>query len=142
MRKIISGKVYDTDTAKKIGMYANSDGWRDLNHFEETLYRKKTGEYFLFGEGGMTSKYAVHVGYNAWEDGSKIMPLAYSEAKAWAEEHLETEKYEAIFGETVKDDESGKQVVSISVSPAKWEMAKREAQKRGVGISDYIDSLL
>jgi hypothetical protein len=28
------------------------------------------------------------------------------------------------------------------VSPAKWEAAKREAAKRGVGISEYIETLL
>ena len=44
--------------------------------------------------------------------------------------------------EIVEDDGAGKQVVSISVSPAKWENAKRKAAQLGIGISEYIESLL
>lgn len=142
MKKIISGKVYDTEKAKELGMYANYGNWRDFNHIEETLYRKKTGEFFLFGEGGPNTKYAERVESNSWTGGSRIMPMSYDEAKAWAEEHLTADEYEEIFGEIVEDDGSGKQVVSISVSPARWELAKREAAKRGIGISEYIESLI
>ena len=70
------------------------------------------------------------------------MPMTYDDAREWAEEHLTADEYEAIFGEIVEDDGAGKQVVSISVSPAKWEAAKREAAKRGIGISEYIENLL
>ena len=70
------------------------------------------------------------------------MPMTYDEAREWAEKHLEAEEYEEIFGEIVEDDGAGKQVVSISVSPAKWEAAKRKAAQMGVGISGYIESLL
>ena len=125
MKKIINGRVYDTEKAKELGTYANYGSWNDFSHLEETLYRKKTGEYFLFGEGGR-----------------RIMPMTYDEAREWAEKHLEAEEYEAIFGEIVEDDGAGKQVVSISVSPAKWETAKRKAAQMGIGISEYIESLL
>ena len=50
MKKIIKGKVYDTDTARELASWANGGNWRDFSHLEETLYRKKTGEYFLHGE--------------------------------------------------------------------------------------------
>lgn len=142
MKKIINGKVYDTKKAKEMGSYANYGSWRDFNHLEETLYKKKTGEFFLFGEGGPATRYAEPEGQNSWSGGSRIMPMTYDEAKAWAEKHLDAEEYEEIFGEIVEDDGSGKQVVSISVSPAKWEMAKREAAKKGIGISEYIESLI
>lgn len=142
MKKIINGKVYDTEKAKELGAYANYGSWRDFNHIEETLYKKKTGEFFLFGEGGPSTRYAEHVGQNEWSGGSRIMPMTYDEAKVWAEKHLEANEYEEIFGEIVEDDGSGKQVVSISVSPATWEKAKREAAKKGIGISEYIESLI
>ena len=142
MKKIINGRVYDTTKAKELGTYANAGNWRDFSHLEETLYRKKTGEYFLHGEGGAMTRYAEATGQNSWSGGERIMPMTYDEAREWAEKHLEAEEHEAIFGEIVEDDGAGKQVVSISVSPAKWENAKREAAKRGVGISEYIESLL
>ena len=142
MKKIINGRVYDTEKARELGTYANYGSWRDFSHLEETLCRKKTGEYFLFGEGGPMTKYAVAEGQNGWSGGKRIMPMTYDEAREWAEKHLDADDYEKIFGEIVEDDGAGKQVVSISVSPAKWEAAKREAAKRGVGISEYIESLL
>ena len=142
MKKIINGRVYDTEKAKELGTYANAGSWRDFSHLEETLYRKKTGEYFLFGEGGPATKYAEAEGQNSWTGGCRIMPMTYDEAREWAEKHLEAEGYEAIFGEIVEDEDAAKQVVSISVSPAKWEAAKREAARRGIGISEYIESLI
>ena len=62
MKKIINGKKYDTDTAQELASWDNGGGWRDFHHCEETLYRKKTGEFFLFGEGGPMTKYAVSTG--------------------------------------------------------------------------------
>lgn len=142
MKKIINGRVYDTEKAKELGTYANYGSWRDFSHLEETLFRKKTGEYFLFGEGGPATKYAEAEGQNSWTGGRRIMPMTYDEARAWAEEHLTADEYEAIFGEIVEAEDAAKQVVSISVSPAKWEQAKRKAAQMGVGISEYIESLL
>lgn len=142
MKKIINGRVYDTQTAKELGAYSNAGGWRDFSHFEETLYRKKTGEYFLFGQGGPMTKYAEAEGQNSWSGGSRIMPMSYDTAQAWAEKHLDADLYEDIFGRIVEDDGAGKQIVSISVSPSRWEAAKREAAKRGVGVSEYIESLI
>lgn len=140
MKKIIGGKVYDTETAKEMGTYANYGSWRDFNHIEETLYKKKTGEFFLYGEGGPATRYAEPEGQNSWSGGSRIMPMTYDEAREWAEKHLDADEYEEIFGTIEESDD--KIQVAIYVNSAKWEAAKREAQKRGVGISDYIDSLL
>lgn len=140
MKKIINGKVYDTDKAKELGAYSNGGGWRDFNHFEETLYQKRTGEFFLFGEGGPMTRYAEAEGQNSWSGGRRIMPMSYDEAKQWAEENLDADEYEEIFGAI---DESGaKMTVTLSVDSGKWEVAKREAAKRGIGISEYIESLL
>ena len=140
MKKIIGGKIYDTDKAKQLGAYSNYGSWNDFHHFEETLYRKKTGEYFLFGEGGAATRYAEPEGQNAWTGGSRIMPMTYKEAQKWAEEHLDADKYEEIFGAIEESDD--KVLVTIYVNATKWETAKREAQKRGVGISEYVESLL
>ncbi len=88
------------------------------------------------------TKYAEAEGQNSWSGGSRIMPMAYEEAKAWAEEHLEAEEYEQIFGEIIEDEDAEKQTVTISVNPAKWEMAKRAAAMKGISVSEYIESLI
>lgn len=64
MKRYINGKVYDTSTAQEIGSYANAGNWRDFSHYEETLYRKRTGEYFLHGEGGPMTAYRESMGQN------------------------------------------------------------------------------
>ena len=59
MQKIIRGKKYDTDTAKEVCCYSNNLPFGDFDWVQETLYVKRTGEYFLHGKGGARSKYAV-----------------------------------------------------------------------------------
>lgn len=141
MKKVIKGKVYDTEKAKFLAIWKNYGSWRDFNHIEESLYQKKTGEFFLHGEGGPSTKYAETVGQNSWSGGERIMPMTYEEAQKWAEKHLDGDEYEKIFGEVIEED-GEKQIVSISISSAKWEAAKREAAKKGISISEYIESLL
>ena len=58
MKKIINGKKYDTETATKIGEYSNGYSTSDFHYIDETLYRKKTGEFFLYGEGGPMTRYS------------------------------------------------------------------------------------
>ena len=98
MKKIIGGKKYDTETAKELGSSWNGLSPTDFNYCSEKLYRKKTGEFFLYGKGGARSQYAEQVG-NAWCGGEDITPYTEDEAKRWCENHLSVDEYEAIFGE-------------------------------------------
>ena len=99
MKKIINGKMYNTETAKVCGTYWNGLSRSDFKRYEETLYKKRTGEYFLYGEGGPMTKYAVSVGDNARTGGSAITPMTEAEARQWAEDHLDADEYIEIFGE-------------------------------------------
>ena len=98
MKKIINGRLYDTDTAKEIDVYGNGLGPRDFRNYSETLYLKRTGEYFLCGEGGPMSKYARSCGGNSWSGGSGIIPLTAEEAREWGEKHMSADDYIAAFG--------------------------------------------
>ena len=140
MKKIINGKVYDTATAKELGSWGNGGTWRDFNHMEETLYRKKTGEFFLYGEGGPATKYAKAVEQNSWSGGERIMPMSFAEAREWAEKHLDGDEYEEIFG-AVAEDESRVQVC-YSLSAASVEIIKRKAAELGISASAYIEQLV
>lgn len=48
MKKIINGKKYDTDMAKEVGYDNNGLLCSDFYYIEETLYKKKTGEFFMW----------------------------------------------------------------------------------------------
>lgn len=140
MKKIINGKVYDTETAKRVGLWENMHDTRDFSYCSEELYRKKNGEYFLFGEGGPMTKYAKASGTNSWAWGERIMPMSYLEAAAWAEEHLDGDKYEEIFGEVQEDD--SKVMANMRLSASTVELLRRKAAEQGRGIADLADELL
>ena len=138
MKKIISGKMYDTDTAKEIAMRCHGQGPRDFRYYEETLYRKRTGEYFLYGEGGPMSRYAESCGQNQWRGGVKIIPLDYKAATEWGEENMSADDYQAEFGEV--SEESERTVLSISLDSATADRIRREAKEAGMSVSALIAS--
>lgn len=97
MKKIIDGKKYDTDTAKRVGAWDNGYIYGDLDFHEEELYRKSNGEFFMMGWSGARGAYATRDG-NGMRGGGAIVPLSDAEARAWAERHLDADAYEALFG--------------------------------------------
>ena len=138
MKKIINGKVYDTQKAECVGKWNN--GLAGFDWCEEELYRKRTGEFFLFGQGSARSRYAKSCGDNEWSGGEKIIPMSYQAAQKWAEDKLNAEQYEAIFG-AVQDDDS-RVTITLSLSAASVERAKRAAAQAGIPLSAYIEGLI
>lgn len=96
MKKTINGKKYDTETALKLGQM-DHDITDSIYGYTEALYRKKTGEFFVCGDGGARTKYGMQTENDAM-GGSAITPLTEDEARSWAEKHIEVEEYEEIFG--------------------------------------------
>ena len=140
MKKYINGKKYDTEATECVGIWDNGCYGRDFQRCSERLYRKRTGEFFLHGEGGPMSKYAVSIGDNNWSGSEQIIPLSWDAAREWAESHLSGDEYEEIFGE-IEEDES-RVHLNLSLSASTVEKAKRDAQKRGMMLSPYIESLV
>jgi hypothetical protein len=101
MKKIIEGRKYDTETARQVAEWSNRD-YGNFGYTAETLYLKRTGEFFLHGEGGARSKYRECEGVNLFGSGEKIVPLSEQEARAWCEEHCDGDTYEEIFGEVAE----------------------------------------
>lgn len=139
MKKIINGKLYNTDTARQIGSWDNNITDR-LYWVNETLYQKQRGEFFLHGEGGPGSKYAEPSGQGNWSSGEKIIPLSYDAAQAWAEEYLNANAYQAAFGPVEEDDSTVRRLISMPASVE--ERIKREAARAGMSFSAYIVSKL
>lgn len=131
MKNIIKGKVYSTETAEKMGGWNNGYPISDLHYTEENLYKKKTGEFFLYGVGGALSYYSSHSGW-----GEKIKPLTLAEAKKWAKEKLATDEYEEMFGEVSKDNR--RTMIAVSLTAAEAELLKRKAQEEGMSVSAFV----
>jgi len=99
MRKIINGKMYNTETAKALVYYNNGLSYTDINHWRATLYKKRNGEFFEEGTGGANTVFGHSCGDNTRCGGSKIIPLTIEEAKQFVIDNGSTEEYINIFGE-------------------------------------------
>lgn len=95
MRKVICGKVYDTDSATLVSFAKSYDvPYSDFHYIEESVYRKRTGEFFMFAAGGPMT-YAVHQCADGTRcSGRVIVPLSEEFAEQvcqWNTDPSETE---------------------------------------------------
>ena len=96
MKKIIKGRVYDTEKATFVAR-ADHENIIDAagNTCKQALYRKKTGEFFVHLEGTSTTLHNIF--QHDYRQGRGIYPLTYEQAAKWAESELTAEKWEVIF---------------------------------------------
>ena len=138
MKKVIEGRLYNTDTAKCLGEWSNNIGYGDLNYLCETLYRTKSGAYFLYGEGGANTKYSISEGNNSWSGGEHIQPMDLDAAKEWAEEYLSGDEYIEAFGEPEETDDA-KEPLNISITIGLKNRLTRIKEETGKSISQIIE---
>lgn len=137
MKKIINGKVYSTETAKKVASWYSSYARNDFHYYEEELYQKKTGEFFLYGEGNAASPYSKSCGQNERCGGEKIVPLTFAEAQEWAERKLDADEYCEIFGEPNEGDEDV--ALNLIISAAASAKLKKAAAQNGVSLRAQLE---
>ena len=98
MQKIINGRMYNTDTATEINWQENTANRGNYNYYREYLYRKKTGEFFLYGYGNAASGYRRLNAGGLYEPGEKIIPISDERAKTWVEQYCSVDTYIELFG--------------------------------------------
>lgn len=122
MKKVINGKLYNTDTAKQIG-YDNDN---PTGNWYEYLYQKKTGEFFI-----------EH--WDAW-NGCYIDPISFREAQEWVEKHMDGDDYCNLFGEPDEDAEDV--LLGVRVSAIASAKLKRLAAESGKSQNKIIEDLI
>ena len=134
MKKIINGLLYNTESAKEIGYHSeNFPG--DFKYVCETLYKKRTGEYFLYCSGGAMSRYSTIVSGSAL--GTEVIkPLDYAEAKEFAEKFLDADTYQQEFGEVT---EGSTTALHITLDSSIYAKIKRAAQENKTTIREVIE---
>lgn len=140
MKKIINSKRYDTETATFIADTNNGCSRTDFNFWEEELYRKQTGEFFLHGIGGAMSRYSKSCGNNEWAGDEVIIPLSIDAAKKWAETYMDADEYESIFGEVTEDNSKSSCTFSLQTNTiariadlaAEWKCTKSEVIDKAI----------
>lgn len=119
MRKVIRGRVYDTDTAKLMGSCGDA-----------TLYRKRTGEYFIQ--------------YFFSGEGYHIVPMSSSDAFAWADEHLTQSDVGIIFGIPALVSDAPVKLVStcMYLDYTAYALLRRYCGDMGVSYGGFVSRLI
>lgn len=138
MKKVISGRLYNTEKARKVGEWSNTYDVSDFHWYCETLYCKRNGEYFIHGDGGPMSRYAKSIGQNEWSGGEAIIPVSLDKAKEWAESHLDADEYDAEFG--IPEEGSEHDLHTIILEDT-WQALDRAAKAGGITVGAVIDRL-
>lgn len=139
MKKIIKNKVYDTDTAKLLGEY-DSGNKGDFRWYSEELYQKRTGEFFIYGEGNAASPYSRKVDTNTWSGSCAIVPMSYEKAREWAEKKLDADEYISIFGEPQEDE--SKRSLNLYLTVETIARLRQAAAKAEMSIGDFIAKMV
>ncbi len=145
MKKRIRGLEYNTGTAKKIAECSSSYGVNDNQFYKETLYRKRTGEFFVHGVGNAGSKYAEWLpDYHSYTSGEAIKPLTFDEAKEWYTELLndgsgDEKQYKELFQ---PKDSPEKVSLTLSVSKRAKKGLLDLATKQGKSQSEIVERLI
>ena len=102
MKKVINGKMYNTETAQLIAEWDNGCYGSDFRNCRKALYLTKKGQYFVAGSGGPMSEYAERHGNNT-SGGSGLELITKGEAVRWCEEHECTEALEEHFSDCIEE---------------------------------------
>ena len=73
MKKIIDGKIYNTDTATFIGNHQHAT-WGDFQFEDTDLYRTPKGAFFVQGTGGAYSRWSRPCGSNGQMGDRRLYP--------------------------------------------------------------------
>lgn len=140
MKTVIDNKLYDSEKARLIGETAR-DTDSDSRYLYERLYKKRTGEYFVYGEGGPDTLYGIEETDGTMSPGEGITPLTYDEARRWAQAGLPVKDYAREFGAIDLADRA-MTTMAVRVSMAGKEALDRKCSRTGKTRSDIVDEFL
>ncbi len=96
MRKVIEGKLYDTDRSDEVFHFSNGLPSTDFSYVRETLYRTKGGAFFLVGQGGAATQYR-EIYSGTVTEGMRVIAMSPDDALQWLSEHGGDEVAAALF---------------------------------------------
>lgn len=99
MKKIIKGKMYNTETAKLIGTFDSSKHPNAEEGVYEELYQKENKEFFIYGKGKEPSVLCAPNDEEYCPNGEYCHVLDEETAKEWIAWYLDADVYIELFGE-------------------------------------------
>lgn len=123
MKKIINGKVLNTDTAKMIATVM-IDKEKDII---ESLYRTKSGAFFI---------YSVFPKSNVGklDMSEEITLISHTQANEWSRQHLTESEYNDWFG--VGSDEN--MTITVNITKEIYSILKKEKELTGETYGEII----
>ena len=98
MKRVIQGKVYNTDTATLICEVGNGLGASDFDGWYGDLYRSPKGHYFIAGSGGARTMFGEGNGRTIWGT-SGIILVDEADAQEMASKALDGDAYIIAIGQ-------------------------------------------
>lgn len=138
MKATLGTRTYNTNSAKLL-LSGSNQNLSDPSSYCEDLYRKRTGEYFLYCRGREASKYRKYnQSTGQWVSSEIIMPISLHDAKEWVKDHYGDQKVTELF--TVKP--GGRRMISAYISSEAKSRLENAASERGVSQASIIESLI
>lgn len=102
MKRLINGKLYNTETATRIADWDNGRNRSDFHVVEKYLYLTKKGNWFIEYFGGVATQFAETTG-NSSSQGRGIEPITPEEAFEFLQKYNFIELAEKYFPETIEE---------------------------------------
>ena len=134
-------KFYNIEKAEPLvtveKTFGNKYGENPDEDWTETLYRKPSGEFFVYGKGGKDSPYSVEEDgetvagsrYEVWGD------FNYNKARNWVHTNCPEKKDEIFMSELNEDKKS---VTTMTLSAKARNNLRRKSREQGVSVSELI----
>jgi len=103
MKKVIDGKMYNTETAERVYSWDNGRFTNDFRYRSKDLYRTKKGNWFILHDGGAMTDMAKSVGSNSTSGSEDIEVISEKDAFAFLASHGGTEEAEKYFSEMIEE---------------------------------------
>lgn len=126
----LDGKKYDTRTSHRICTYAHGKAG-DPDYVHETLYRKRSGEYYLDGLGGEASR---------WHGSGGVQPLCRAWAEGWVLGNFGQTKYEEIFCPAINKED--KKRITLELRASVYAKLESLAESAGMSKTAAIEKLI
>lgn len=141
MKKIINNRVYDTDTAQLIKQADHDNIISSEGSCKQSLYRKRTGDYFLCVSGARADSFHnLHLTGAKHDRERHIYLLTYEQAKSWAEEEMTADEWLAIFEPAEEDDSLT--ALNLTLSASSVSKFKLTAQQQQVSQRELMERLI
>lgn len=145
MRKIVNGKLCDTNSAYCVGVFHDS--------YMAALYRKRNGEYFYVSTWTMAHEIKKTKAETSLTELLKqaidrdkekcvFKALTVTEARELCETRLDIETYEDEFGSVDEEGRTSRKTIEVKLKRPAIDQLYRVAQEKGCYERDVVDEIL